>query len=53
MNVPTKGKTSNNAKSAVAKRPFATPRLRDFGKLHRLTQSTGPSNGDGGQNMMQ
>ena len=31
---------------------YKQPDLRDFGKLHLVTQGTGPSNGDGGQGMM-
>jgi hypothetical protein len=38
--------------SGPAKQPYKPPELREFGKLHRLTQSTGPNNGDGGQTMM-
>lgn len=36
-----------------AKHSYRRPELREFGKVHLLTQSTGPFNGDGGQNMMQ
>ena len=35
------------------RKPYKRPYLQTFGKLHLLTQGTGPANGDGGQGMMQ
>ena len=34
------------------KKAYCRPKLQEFGKLHLLTQGTGPNNGDGGQAMM-
>lgn len=34
------------------KRAYKPPELTSFGAVHRLTQATGPANGDGGQDMM-
>jgi len=49
--------TANNtppvkAESPVGKQPYKRPEVREFGKVHLLTQGTGPNNGDGGQTMM-
>jgi len=46
-NMPT-----GKAESPVGKQPYKRPEVRAFGKVHLLTQGTGPNNGDGGQNMM-
>lgn len=39
-------------KASPGKKTYAQPKLREFGKLHLLTQGTGANNGDGGQTMM-
>jgi Chaperone of endosialidase len=49
--------TANNAptgksESPVGKHPYKRPEVREYGKVHLLTQGTGPVNGDGGQGMM-
>ena len=33
------------------KRPYASPRFKEFGKVRLLTQGVGSQNGDGGQSM--
>lgn len=40
------------AVGASERRAYVRPELRAYGRLHSLTQATGPANGDGGQNMM-
>ena len=42
----------SGARASRSKKPYAQPKLREFGKLHLLTQGSGPNNGDAGQTMM-
>jgi hypothetical protein len=44
-------KSTNLVAAQTTKRLYKRPNLKDFGKLHMATQSTGMANGDGGQNM--
>jgi Chaperone of endosialidase len=43
---------TSESKAPSAKKEYRQPVLQTFGKLHLLTQSSGPANGDGGQTMM-
>lgn len=52
MKETAKTRSSGQAETRSARKPYKRPELRDFGKLHLVTQSTGPSNGDAAQNMM-
>jgi Chaperone of endosialidase len=40
------------AKPIPDRKPYHPPEFQVFGKLHLLTQGSGPANGDGGQGMM-
>lgn len=52
MEETAKPKAATHRESWPDKKTYKQPDLRDFGKLHLVTQGTGPSNGDGGQGMM-
>jgi hypothetical protein len=39
-------------KTTGEKKPYQTPRLKEYGQVHRVTLSTGMANGDAGQGMM-
>ena len=49
-------KTSKNVTALndalLGKKPYCQPVVHVYGKLHHLTQGSGPRNGDAGQNMM-
>jgi hypothetical protein len=45
--------TGKDPEMVAAKRSYTRPKIEVLGPLHALTQSSGPSNGDAGQNMMQ
>lgn len=45
--------STNWAETPSDKRPYHKPKLQSFGRVHLLTQGSGPENGDGGQTMMQ
>jgi len=39
-------------KAAGRKKPYHAPKLKEYGVVHRVTLSTGTTNGDGGATMM-
>lgn len=47
----TKG-SPESAQTTEARKPYQRPQVQAFGKLHLVTQGTGPANGDAGQGMM-
>ncbi len=46
------GGATKLAAAVRRKRPYKSPALKDYGKLHLVTQGSGPLNGDAGQLMM-
>ena len=52
MRVTADNTPTGKAEPPVGKQPYKRPEVREFGRVHLLTQGTGPNNGDGGQNMM-
>lgn len=41
-----------NVSRPSERRPYRRPCLVDYGSVAKLTQGSGPTNGDGGQGMM-
>lgn len=51
MKIPTKFTPPAAAQPPLTKRPYATPSVKEFGRVHLLTQGVGSQNGDAGQSM--
>ena len=51
MKIATKFTPQAAALPPVTKRPYATPSVKEFGRVHLLTQGAGSGNGDAGQLM--
>ena len=52
MDVKTTKNAPGSSQTVGAKKQYQRPQVQMFGKLHLVTQGTGPSNGDAGQGMM-
>jgi hypothetical protein len=52
MEMNTSKKATGANETSAVKKPYRRPFIQLFGRLHLLTQGSGPNNGDAGQTMM-